>query len=61
MPIIDGKDTIVVGPQYSGMTTAAIIGMLNLIDPNSDQVQAIILSPSTNCVHKTTDRINEVG
>ena len=38
MPIIERRDTIIVGPHFSGRSMALMIGMIDMMDPNCNQL-----------------------
>jgi len=46
MPIVQGRDTIAQAQSGTGKTGTFSIGLLQSIDASSDQIQAIIVSPT---------------
>ena len=61
MPIIEGRDTIISGPEHSGRTLALLIGMLNLIEPKSKKLQAIVLQSSNSLDRDLVNKVNLLG
>ena len=45
LPIINKKDLAVKGASGTGKSLAMIIGLLQIVDPKSPEVQAIVLTP----------------
>ncbi|CAG9335139.1 unnamed protein product [Blepharisma stoltei] len=59
--IARGSDMIIQSKSGSGKTTALIIGMLQLINPNINQLQAIILEPCREIAKETYSQITKLG
>ena len=58
LPIIQGKDVIAQAQSGTGKTAAFAIGSLQLIDPNKDEIQCLILSPTRELAQQTSIVIN---
>ena len=54
LPIIQGKDVIAQAQSGTGKTAAFAIGSLQLIDPNKDEIQCLILSPTRELAQQTS-------
>ncbi|CAG9335138.1 unnamed protein product [Blepharisma stoltei] len=59
--IAKGSDMIIQSKSGSGKTAALIIGMLQLINPNINQLQAIILEPCREIAKETYSQIAKLG
>ena len=54
LPIIKGFDVIAQAQSGTGKTAAFAIGTLQLVDPNKDEIQCLILSPTRELAHQTS-------
>ena len=54
LPIIKGYDVIAQAQSGTGKTAAFAIGTLQLVDPNKDEIQCLILSPTRELAHQTS-------
>ena len=53
LPIIKGYDVIAQAQSGTGKTAAFAIGTLQLVDPEKDEIQCLILSPTRELAHQT--------
>jgi superfamily II DNA/RNA helicase len=53
IPLLRGKDTIAQAQSGTGKTATFSIGTLQLIDPNSPHLQAILLAPVREIAKQT--------
>ena len=61
IPMIQGKDLIAQAQSGTGKTGAFTIGMLQYIDENIQETQAIILSPTRELASQTNNVIKTLG
>lgn len=61
MQIISGKDIIAQAQSGTGKTATFSIGMLQVIDPNSKECQALILSPTRELASQSQNVISHLG
>ena len=54
LPIIRGNDVIAQAQSGTGKTAAFAIGTLQLVDPQKDEIQCLILSPTRELAHQTS-------
>ena len=54
LPIIKGNDVIAQAQSGTGKTAAFAIGTLQLVDPEKDEIQCLILSPTRELAHQTS-------
>ena len=54
LPIIQGNDVIAQAQSGTGKTAAFAIGTLQLVDPEKDEIQCLILSPTRELAHQTS-------
>ena len=54
LPIIRGNDVIAQAQSGTGKTAAFAIGTLQLVDPEKDEIQCLILSPTRELAHQTS-------
>ena len=54
LPIIKGFDVIAQAQSGTGKTAAFAIGTLQLVDPEKDEIQCLILSPTRELAHQTS-------
>ena len=54
LPIIKGKDVIAQAQSGTGKTAAFAIGTLQLIDPEKDEIQCLVLSPTRELANQTS-------
>ena len=54
LPIIKGKDIVAQAQSGTGKTGAFVIGSLQLIDPEKDEVQCLVLSPTRELARQTS-------
>ncbi|MDF2947050.1 MAG: hypothetical protein K0S51_1729 [Bacillales bacterium] len=57
--ILENKNIILSSPTGTGKTLAFVIPILNRIDKNSDNLQALILAPTKELVSQITDVVRE--
>lgn len=60
-PILDGRDLIAQSEAGSGKTAAYVIGMLGRINPKSNKIQAIVVTPVRELALAVCKFINFVG
>lgn len=61
LPILKGKDTIAQAQSGSGKTGTFVIGSLALVDPASNNVQILILSPTRELATQTDGVVKALG
>jgi len=54
LPIIKGNDVIAQAQSGTGKTAAFAIGTLQLVEPEKDEIQCLILSPTRELAHQTS-------
>ena len=54
LPIIKGNDVIAQAQSGTGKTAAFAIGTLQLVEPDKDEIQCLILSPTRELAHQTS-------
>ena len=54
LPIIKGNDVIAQAQSGSGKTAAFAIGTLQLIEPNKEEIQCLVLSPTRELANQTS-------
>ena len=60
-PMLEGKDVIAKAPTGTGKTMAFGIPIIERIDPESEEVQAVILAPTRELAMQITDEMREIA
>ena len=60
-PMLEGKDVIAKAPTGTGKTMAFGIPIIERIDPESEEVQAVILAPTRELAMQITDEMRQVA
>ena len=60
-PIIDGNDVIGQAQSGTGKTATFSISMLNIIDPNENYIQGLILAPTRELANQIFNVINNLN
>ena len=60
-PMLEGKDVIAKAPTGTGKTMAFGIPIIERIDPESEEVQAVILAPTRELAIQITDEIRDLA
>jgi len=61
LPILKGKDVIAQAQSGSGKTGTFVIGALELVEPQSDNLQVLILSPTRELAKQIDDNVKAIG
>ena len=61
MPIVQGKDTIAQAQSGTGKTGTFSIGLLQSIDPATEQIQAVIVSPTRELSQQIAFVVHSLG
>ena len=60
-PMLEGKDVIAKAPTGTGKTMAFGIPIIERIDPESEEVQAVILAPTRELAMQITDEMRQIA
>ncbi len=60
-PMMEGKDVIAKAPTGTGKTMAFGIPIIENIDPDSEEIQAVILAPTRELALQITDEMRDVA
>jgi len=61
LPVIKGKDTIAQAQSGTGKTATFTIGMLQVIDSNSDKCQGLIVAPTRELAQQIAQVVTHIG
>merc|ERR1712048_1476740 len=61
LPILKGKDVIAQAQSGSGKTGTFVIGALELVEPKSENLQILILSPTRELAKQIDDNVKAIG
>jgi len=59
--LVTGRDAIIQAQSGTGKTGAFVIGCLSRIDPKSDQIQALVLSPTVSLARQIGEVMKKIG
>ena len=60
-PMLEGKDVIAKAPTGTGKTMAFGIPIIEKIDPDSEEVQAVIMAPTRELAMQITDEMRDIA